>query len=55
MQWEKAEPWMRDKYLEEHYEYKNYTTGPESLQTEKMNIDQAVKFILSINEKTCRK
>ncbi|XP_046734567.1 uncharacterized protein LOC124404468 [Diprion similis] len=52
--WEKATPYMKEKYLERFYEYRNYTTGPASLHTEKMNIDQALKFIRSVNPKTCK-
>ncbi|XP_015514944.1 uncharacterized protein [Neodiprion pinetum] len=54
VQWEKATPYMKEKYLERFYEYRNYTTGPASLHTEKMNIDQALKFIRSVNPKTCK-
>ncbi|KAK0182119.1 hypothetical protein PV327_000286 [Microctonus hyperodae] len=55
VQWEKAPPYMREKYLERHYEYKNFSTGPAALQTERMNIHQALNFILGVNAKTCSK
>ncbi|CAG2058188.1 unnamed protein product, partial [Timema podura] len=54
VQWEKATPNMKEYYLEEFYEYKNYSVGAHSLHTQNMNIDQALKFILSVNAKTCK-
>nr|CAD7571767.1 unnamed protein product [Timema californicum] len=54
VQWEKATPNMKEFYLEEFYEYKNYSVGAHSLHTQNMNIDQALKFILSVNAKTCK-
>ncbi|XP_066597995.1 uncharacterized protein [Prorops nasuta] len=55
VQWEKAKPYIKDKYLEEFYQYQNYTVGPESIHLEKINIDQVLKFILGVNAKTCKK
>lgn len=46
---------MRERYLDRHYEYRNYSTGPSALHTKKMNIDQALKFIISVNPKSCKK
>lgn len=46
---------MREKYLEQFYEYKNYSTGPDSLHTDKMNVDQVLKFINSVHEGNCMK
>nr|CAD7405563.1 unnamed protein product [Timema cristinae] len=54
VQWEKATPNLKEFYLEEFYEYKNYSVGAHSLHTQNMNIDQALKFILSVNAKTCK-
>lgn len=48
-------PYLREKYLEQYYYYRNYSTGPASLRDLKINIDQALKFILSVNPKTCNK
>ncbi|XP_012263569.2 uncharacterized protein LOC105690392 [Athalia rosae] len=53
VQWEKATPYVKEKYLERYYEYRNFTTGPEALHSEKMNIEQALKFILGVNGKNC--
>ncbi|XP_017885340.1 uncharacterized protein LOC108628125 [Ceratina calcarata] len=53
VEWKRARPEVREKYLERHYHYKNYSTGPKSIRSERMNIDQALKFILSVNPKTC--
>ncbi|XP_063987844.1 uncharacterized protein LOC135167987 [Diachasmimorpha longicaudata] len=53
VQWEKAEPHVKEKYLEQYYEYKNASSGPDALQREKTNIEEALKFILGVNEKTC--
>lgn len=55
VQWEKATPYVKEKYLEKFNEYKNFTTGPEALHSEKMNIEQALKFILGVNKKNCMK
>lgn len=55
IQWEQAPPYIREKYLDRYYEYRNFSTGSKSLHTGKINIDQAIKFIYGVNEKTCRK
>lgn len=55
IQWEQAPPYIREKYLDRYYEYRNYSTGSKSLHTGKINIDQALKFIYGVNEKTCKK
>lgn len=54
IQWERAPYHIREKYLDEHYEYRNYSTGSASLHTNKINIDQALKFILGVNPSSCR-
>lgn len=55
VQWEKAKPYLREKYLEQYHNYRNYSTGPAALHDTKMNIDQALKFILGMNARTCKK
>lgn len=52
--WEKATPAIASKYLEKHYEYQNYSVGPESLQSEKINIEQAMKFVLGVKSDNCK-
>uniref|UniRef100_A0A6M2DYF4 Putative g-protein coupled receptor n=1 Tax=Xenopsylla cheopis TaxID=163159 RepID=A0A6M2DYF4_XENCH len=54
IQWEIAHPYVREKYLEKFYEYKNYSSGSSSLHNSRMNIDEALKFIKSVNYKTCK-
>ena len=54
-QWNKATPYTKDKYLEEFYEYRNYSTGPDALDVEKINVHEAVKFILGVNAHNCVK
>jgi hypothetical protein len=51
--WERAPPYIREKYLDKYYEYRNYTTGSKTVHEGKLNIDQVLKFILGVNEKTC--
>lgn len=55
VQWEKAKPYVREKYLEQYHNYRNYSTGPAALFETKMNIDQVLKFILGMNSRTCKK
>ncbi|PSN56367.1 hypothetical protein C0J52_03750 [Blattella germanica] len=55
VQWEKATSDMREMYLEKFYEYRNFSVGPNSLHTSKLNIDEALKFILGVNKKNCNK
>lgn len=55
IQWNMAPPYIREKYLDMFYEYRNASIGPESLHTTKMNIDEALKFVLGVNKNTCRK
>lgn len=45
---------IKNKYLEKHYEYQNYSTGPESLQAQKINIEQAMNFVLGVNKDNCK-
>jgi hypothetical protein len=55
VQWETASYHVREMHLDKFYEYRNFSVGPQSLHTSKMNIDQALKFILGVNSKTCKK
>ncbi|CAB0033910.1 unnamed protein product [Trichogramma brassicae] len=48
-------PYMRQKYLEQYYEYQNYSTGPASLHDSKINIDQVLKFINHVHKDNCHK
>ncbi|XP_044729063.1 uncharacterized protein LOC123292459 isoform X2 [Chrysoperla carnea] len=54
VQWEKAPPHIRAKYMEKYYEYKNFSTGPQSLHTDRLNIHAALNFILGVHEKNCK-
>ncbi|XP_066993827.2 uncharacterized protein [Anabrus simplex] len=54
VQWERAKPYVREMYLEKFYEYRNSSPGFESLHSNKINIDHAVKFIRGVNAKTCK-
>ncbi|OXU20878.1 hypothetical protein TSAR_014574 [Trichomalopsis sarcophagae] len=51
----KATEYMKEKYLEQYYEYKNYSVGPDSLHTDKMNIHEVLKFIYGVHESNCHK
>lgn len=55
IQWEKAPYYMREKYLDLYPQYRNYSTGSRALNTENLNIDQALKFIHGVNYRTCKK
>jgi len=55
IQWDKASYHIRQKYLDRHPEYRNYTTGSRSLHAEHLNIDQALKYIHGVNYRTCKK
>ncbi|KAF4518910.1 hypothetical protein B566_EDAN006748 [Ephemera danica] len=46
--WERVPTWMRERYLERYYEYRNMSYGPESLKSSNMNVDAALKFILGL-------
>lgn len=54
IKWDRATYAIREKYLDTHYQYRNYSTGSASLHTQKINIDQALKFINGVNERTCK-
>lgn len=53
IQWERAPPYIRERYLDRHPEYRNYTTGAGSLHTDKINADQVLNFIIGVSERTC--
>nr|WOZ29507.1 G-protein coupled receptor 158 [Locusta migratoria] len=53
VQWERADPNTREMYLERFYEYRNFSTGPAAIHTNRMNIDEALRFIHGVNPKTC--
>ncbi|KAI4503084.1 hypothetical protein M0802_002128 [Mischocyttarus mexicanus] len=54
VEWKKAPYYIREKYLEQYHRYRNLTMGPDDLDTERMNIDQILKFIGSMNAKKCQ-
>uniref|UniRef100_U5ENY5 Putative g-protein coupled receptor signaling pathway n=1 Tax=Corethrella appendiculata TaxID=1370023 RepID=U5ENY5_9DIPT len=54
IQWDIVPDYIREKYLDRYYEYRNYSTGPSSMHSRKINIDQVLKFIIGVNPKTCR-
>lgn len=55
IKWNPAPQYIRDKYLDKYYEYRNFSVGPDSLHTQRMNIDEVMKFIHGVNHKTCAK
>ncbi|EFN88130.1 Probable G-protein coupled receptor 158 [Harpegnathos saltator] len=55
VQWDKAEPYVREKYLEQYPHYRNYSTGLAALHDKKINIKQAIDFILHMDEHRCKK
>lgn len=54
IQWDIATPRAREKYLDRYPEYRNASRGSKSLHTPKMNIDEVLRFIFSVNEATCK-
>ena len=55
IKWEKAPPYIREKYLDMFYEYRNHSVGPESLHSTKINIDEVLRFIFSVRPNNCKK
>ena len=57
---EKSEKWLRDQYLEQYFEYQNYSETKESTYnvfhrpSGKPNIDEILNFIWSVNEDNCK-
>ncbi|XP_058452752.1 uncharacterized protein LOC131431196 [Malaya genurostris] len=54
IEWYRLPEYTRDKYLSHYYEYKNFSKGPTSVHTEKMNVNEALNFVLGVNEHTCQ-
>uniref|UniRef100_A0A182M7C6 GPR158/179 extracellular domain-containing protein n=1 Tax=Anopheles culicifacies TaxID=139723 RepID=A0A182M7C6_9DIPT len=54
IKWFRAPTYVREQYLNRYYEYKNYTTGPSSLHSHKLNINEVLKFILGVNPRSCK-
>jgi hypothetical protein len=54
VQWEIVPKWLRERYLDRYYEYRNMSVGPSAMQNSKMNIEQVLKFILGVNARTCK-
>ncbi|CAB3375436.1 Hypothetical predicted protein [Cloeon dipterum] len=55
--WERVPKWMKDKYLDKFYEYHNSTNGTSSrrsLDHDKMNIDEVLRFIFDVTPKSCK-
>ncbi|KAK0092795.1 hypothetical protein PV326_000562 [Microctonus aethiopoides] len=55
VQWEKAPPYIREKYLEQYQEYRNFSYDSTSRQSERMNIHRVLNFIHGVTPKTCHK
>lgn len=51
--WERAPYSTREKYMDMFYNYRNVTSGAAALHQPKLNIDQALRFIHGVNERTC--
>lgn len=45
---------MKEYYLDKFPEYRNASKGARSLHTGKVNIDEVLKFIFSVNEGNCK-
>jgi hypothetical protein len=58
VQWERVPQWMKAIYMDKFYEYTNSTNATsgsrESLDRDKMNIDEVLRFILKVNSKSCK-
>ncbi|XP_059475327.1 uncharacterized protein LOC132196585 [Neocloeon triangulifer] len=55
--WERVPLWMKEKYLDKFYEYRNSsngTTSRQSLDHDKMNIDEVLRFIFAVTPKSCK-
>lgn len=55
VQWEKAPAYIRNHYLDQHKEYLNSTTGPNSLKQARVNIHRVLDFIHGMNKERCKK
>lgn len=54
IQWERAPYYIRERHLDMHPEYRNFSTGSKSLHDEHINVDSVLKFIQGVNERTCK-
>lgn len=54
VQWERANRYIRERYMRMYPEYMNYTVGPASLHMKRMNIHRALDFILGMNKDNCK-
>lgn len=54
VQWEKASPLVRERYLDKYPQYKKKMSGPESLTMSRINIHKVLDFILSMNKDKCK-
>lgn len=55
VQWEKAPPYIRNHYLDQHREYLNSSKGPDSLRQARVNIHRVLDFIHGMNKEKCKK
>lgn len=55
VQWEKANPYIREKFLDIYSEYRNQTKGPATLSQPKLNIHRVLDFILGMNKEICKR
>ncbi|XP_017776061.1 PREDICTED: uncharacterized protein LOC108562276 [Nicrophorus vespilloides] len=55
VEWNKAQPLVREHYLNKYSEYMNFTSGPEALNSKRINIHKSLDFILGVNKDNCRK
>ncbi|XP_022919951.1 uncharacterized protein [Onthophagus taurus] len=53
-QWYPAPPLIREYYLNKYHEYKNFTTGLNAMHMKKLNINEALRFIGTMNKENCR-
>lgn len=55
VQWERSDPILREMYLEKYPEYRNFSTGPASLNRARLNVHKALDFILGVNKQNCKR
>jgi hypothetical protein len=50
--------WMKETYLDKFFEYRNQSNSTfgsrQSLDRDKMNIDEVLRFILKVTPKNCK-
>ncbi|XP_034243708.1 uncharacterized protein LOC117646698 [Thrips palmi] len=54
VKWDKVPLYMKEYYLDKFPEYRNASKGARSLHTGKVNIDEVLRFIFSVNEANCK-